>query len=97
MPSDPHDPRMGTNERRLDMLEKGARYAVSEAAERHARRIVAGHPWLTFVCPACRQIGGIDLRRLDRHHGATIESLILFLSLQTCRSVAGDVSQPRRS
>jgi hypothetical protein len=32
---------MGSNERRLDMLEKRAREAVSEIAERDARRIVA--------------------------------------------------------
>jgi hypothetical protein len=27
--------------------------------------IAAGHPWLTFLCPACQRIGEIDLRRLD--------------------------------
>jgi hypothetical protein len=32
---------MGTNERRLDMLEKRARDVVTERAERDARRIVA--------------------------------------------------------
>jgi len=32
---------MGTNERRLDMLEKRVRALVSESAERDARRIVA--------------------------------------------------------
>jgi hypothetical protein len=36
-----HDPHMGTNERRLDMLENRASEAVSEIAERDARRIVA--------------------------------------------------------
>jgi hypothetical protein len=41
MPTAAHDPRMGFNERRLDMLEKRAREAVSEIAERDARRIVA--------------------------------------------------------
>jgi hypothetical protein len=84
MPTGGHDPHMATNERRLDMLEKRARDAVSEVAERDARRIVAiwngrrakgrelwfrlrigaaiaaGHPWLTFICPACQQIGEID-------------------------------------
>jgi hypothetical protein len=48
-------PGMGTNERRLDMLEKRAR-------------------------EACRQVGEVDLRKLDRHRGATIESLIPALS-----------------
>jgi hypothetical protein len=99
---------MGTNERRLDMLEKRARDALSEVAQRDARRIVAiwngrrakgrelwfylrigaaiaaGHPWMTFLCPACQQIGGIDLRKIDRHPNATIESPILSLSCRRC-------------
>jgi hypothetical protein len=114
MPTGAHHPHMGTNERRLEMLEKRARALVSEAAQRDARRIVAiwngrrakgrelwfhlrigaaiaaGHPWLSFYCPGCQQIGEIDLRTLDRHPNATIESLVL-------SSVAGDVSQTRRS
>jgi hypothetical protein len=104
-----HDSHMGTNERRLDMLEKRARDAVTETAERDARRIVAiwngrrakgrelwfhlrlgagvaaGRPWLMFLCPACQQIGEIDLRRLDRHPNATIESLVLSLSCRRCQ------------
>jgi hypothetical protein len=32
---------MGTNQRRLDMLEKRARDTITEVAERDARRIVA--------------------------------------------------------
>jgi hypothetical protein len=99
---------MGTNECRLD-IEKRAREAISEVAERDARRIVAiwngrrakgrelwfhlriggaiaaGHPWLMFVCPACQQIGEIDLRKLDRHPNATIESLVLSLRCRRCR------------
>jgi hypothetical protein len=109
MPTAAHDPHMGTNERRLDMLEKRVRDALSEAAERDARRIVAiwnsrrakgrelwfhlriggaiaaDHPWLMFVCPACQQIGEIDLRKLDRHPNATIESLVLLLRCRRCR------------
>jgi hypothetical protein len=105
----PHDPQMGTNERRLDMLEKRARDALTDQAVRDARRIVAiwngrrakgrelwfhlrigaaiaaGHPWLTFICPGCQQIGEIDLRRLDRHPNATIESLVLSLSCRRCQ------------
>jgi hypothetical protein len=42
--------------------------------------IAAGHLWLTFICPACQQIREIDLRTLDRHPNATIESLVLSLS-----------------
>jgi hypothetical protein len=90
------------------MLEKRARDALSEVAQRDARRIVAiwngrrakgrelwfylrivaaiaaGHPWMTFLCPACQQIGEIDLRKIDRHPNATIESLILSLSCRRC-------------
>jgi hypothetical protein len=36
-------------------------------------------PWLRFSCSACRQCE-VDLRKLDRHRGATIESLIPALS-----------------
>jgi hypothetical protein len=48
--------------------------------------IVAGYPWLTFICPGCQQIGEIDLRSLDRHPNAPIES-----------SVVGDVSRIHRT
>ena len=109
MPTGSHHPCVGTNHRRLDMLEKRVRDALSEVAERDARRIVAiwngrrakgrelwfhlrigaaiaaGHPWLTFICPACKQIGEIDLRRLDRHPNATIESLVVSLRCRRCR------------
>jgi hypothetical protein len=47
--------------------------------------IAAGHPWLSIMCPGCQQIGEIDLRSLDRHPNATIESLILSLSCRRCR------------
>jgi hypothetical protein len=100
---------MGTNERRLDMLEKRAREVVTAKAAREAKRVVgiwnARHtasrdlwfyptidaaigtecPWLRFYCPACRQIGEVDPRKLDRHRGATIESLIPTLSCRRCR------------
>jgi hypothetical protein len=108
MPTGGHDQCMGTNERRLDMLEKRARDVVTAKAVRDAKRIVgiwtARHaanrhlwfyptigaaiaaecPWLRFYCPACRQIGEVDLRKLDRHRGATIESLIPALSCRRC-------------
>jgi hypothetical protein len=109
MPTAAHDPHMGTNERRLDMLEKRARDAVGAKAVREAERVVgiwnerhaanrdlwfyptigaaiaAECPWLRFYCPACRQLGEVDLRKLDRHRGATIESLIPALSCRRCR------------
>jgi hypothetical protein len=40
MPTGAHDPRMGTNERRLDMLEKRARDVVTAKAAREAKRVV---------------------------------------------------------
>jgi hypothetical protein len=46
--------------------------------------IRAGKPWLTFSCPGCQIVGEVDLRKLNRHHGATIESLIPQLSCQRC-------------
>jgi hypothetical protein len=36
--------------------------------------IAAGLPWLSFSCPACQQVGAVDLRTLDRHPGASISS-----------------------
>jgi hypothetical protein len=47
--------------------------------------IAAECPWLRFYSPACRHIGEVDLRKLDRHRGATIESLIPALSCRRCR------------
>ena len=46
--------------------------------------IAAGVPWLTFSCPACRQLGAVDLRTLDRHPGASISSLIPSISCRRC-------------
>jgi hypothetical protein len=107
MPTDAHDPVTGTNERRLDMLEKRAREVVTAKAAREAKRVVgiwnARHvanlwyhhtigaamasecAWLRFYCPACRQIGQVDLRKLDRRRGATVESLIPAFSCRRCR------------
>jgi hypothetical protein len=51
------------------------------------KAIAAGLPWL--ACPACQQVGAIDLRTLDRHPGASISSLISSVSCRrwvlTCR------------
>jgi hypothetical protein len=41
-------------------------------------------PWVVFYCPACQQVGEIDLRKLDRHLDATIDSLIPALSCRRC-------------
>ena len=46
--------------------------------------IAAGLSWLTFSCPACGQLGSVDLRTLDRHPGASISSLIPSVSCRRC-------------
>jgi hypothetical protein len=46
--------------------------------------IAAGVPWLTYSCPACQQVGAVDLRTLDRHPGAAISSVIPSLSCRRC-------------
>jgi hypothetical protein len=46
--------------------------------------IRAGRPWLTCYCPGCGVVGEIDLRKVDRHPDASIESLIPHLSCQRC-------------
>jgi hypothetical protein len=49
--------------------------------------IAAECPRLRFYCPACRQIGAVDLRKLDRHRCATIEGLIPALSCRRCSPI----------
>lgn len=46
--------------------------------------IRARRPWLSFICPGCRQVGDLDLRAIDRHPHASIESLIPALSCRRC-------------
>ena len=46
--------------------------------------IRAGLPWLSFSCPACGQVGSVDLRTLDRHPRASISSLIPSVSCRWC-------------
>jgi hypothetical protein len=46
--------------------------------------IAAGVPWLGFCCPACGQVGSVDLRTLDRHPAASISSLIPSVSCRRC-------------
>jgi hypothetical protein len=46
--------------------------------------VLAGTPWLVFMCPACRQVGEVDLATLDRHPLMTIGGLIPQLSCRRC-------------
>ncbi|MBO0756239.1 MAG: hypothetical protein J2P54_10290, partial [Bradyrhizobiaceae bacterium] len=62
----------------------GGNILIDPGARRSDRR---GSSVADVHLPGCQQIGEIDLRTLDRHP-AKIES---------CRSAAGDVNQPRRS
>jgi len=48
----------------------------------------ARHWYLWARCPACRAIGSVDLRALDRHLEAAITSLIPSLSCRSCRPYA---------
>ena len=47
---------------------------------------IAARCWYLWVrCPACRTTNAIDLRTLDRHLDAAINSLIPLLSCRSCR------------
>ena len=43
-----------------------------------------GHRWLTFRCPACQQIGEVDLAGLDYHQAASISAVIPRLPCTRC-------------
>ena len=47
----------------------GPRGEPCGSIRRSAAAISAGFPWLTFFCPACRVVGSVDLRTLDRPPG----------------------------
>jgi hypothetical protein len=47
----------------------GLRGSPCGSIRRSAAAISAGFPWLTFFCPACRVVGSVDLRTLDRPPG----------------------------
>ena len=46
--------------------------------------IRVGKPGLEFHCPGCQIVGDADLRKLERHLDATVETLIPQLSCQRC-------------
>jgi hypothetical protein len=46
--------------------------------------IFARKPYLTFYCPACQVTGRVDLRKIDRHRGTSITSLIPAFSCRRC-------------
>jgi hypothetical protein len=87
------------NERRRRELGRDAAQAqrlVSVWNSRAARRarpsfyptietaMLAGTPWLSYLCPACQTVGEVDLRTLDRHPLTPISGLIPSLSCKWC-------------
>src|SRR5258707_9676408 len=55
------------------------------------RAITAGTPWLDIYCPGCRASRAIDIRTLDRHPLASVESLVVGLRCSWC---PGDAPMP---
>jgi hypothetical protein len=43
-----------------------------------------GYRWLSFICPACRQVGDVVLAQLGYHPDASISALIPRLSYSRC-------------
>lgn len=50
-----------------------------------AAALATHRPFLHVACPACGQVGSVDLREVDRHPEATIATLIPALSCRGCR------------
>jgi hypothetical protein len=74
-----------TAARLIDLWDaRRARGAESLFAPTIGAAIRAGRPWLSCYCPGCGVVGQIDLRTVDRHRGATVESLIPELSCTRC-------------
>jgi hypothetical protein len=48
--------------------------------------LLAGTPWLAFLCPACRTVSEVDVSTLDRHPMMPISGLIPSLSCRWCCS-----------
>lgn len=46
--------------------------------------LATGCHWLHVVCPACQQMGEIDLRAIDIHPNATLSIIVRRLSCQRC-------------
>jgi hypothetical protein len=46
--------------------------------------LLSGHHWLDVACDGCRTSRSVDLRRVDHHRDASIESLIPALRCSWC-------------
>jgi hypothetical protein len=71
----PHDPRMGTNHRRLNMLEQRARHTISEVAEPFKG-------YRSFCLPA--GIVSIAILPIGRFDGGKVTDVILWQDLVLC-------------
>jgi hypothetical protein len=47
--------------------------------------VAARFYFLDVLCPGCRQVKQVDLRKLDRHERTTLHGLIPMLSCQSCQ------------
>lgn len=54
--------------------------------------LMTGHHWLRVFCPGCKTSNTVDLRRIDRHPDASVESLTYSLRCTWCRD---DAPMPR--
>jgi hypothetical protein len=46
--------------------------------------LATGCNWLHVVCPACQQIGEVDLRKIDIHPNASIAAVVRAMSCRRC-------------
>src|SRR5215472_10056626 len=89
---------------RADAAEKAARDEAVRVVEQWNAAIAAGHgamwsptlrcaivaerPWLDVHCPGCSTGRAIDIRTVDRHPFATVNSLVIGLRCSMCRDGA---------
>jgi hypothetical protein len=59
--------------------------------------LVAGTPWLDVFCPGCGTSRAIDLRTVDRHPLASVDTLVLGLRLLMVSGLGADAQTARGS
>src|SRR5882724_5938962 len=91
---------IGTDLRQINFLHIEAASIVRDHFSDLARRfpmlaspligaaLSAGLPWLGVYCAGCRTERCVDLREIDRHRGASVESLIPALACTWCPGTA---------
>ena len=68
--------------------EREAKLLVAAWNVRVRATLIARRFYLGCLCPGCGQRGSVDLRRINRHPDASLESLIPMLSCQRCSQPA---------